>query len=126
MNTSQALRTRPCLGQLLSRTANAILAREQLPRSPGVTVEDEVSLCAGAALVSEAARRTLPSCELALLNREMVAHGRERILRRAEEFGIHPAFVELVVIKNDLCTDWERRARMALFLSRAIYYYAPG
>jgi hypothetical protein len=113
------------MSELMHRTGCAVLSKEQLPRSPGLIVEDAPLLCAGAALVYEAARRAVPAGELALIAREMIMCGRKEILRRAEEFSLDAAFVELVVVKNDSYSDWERRDRMSWFLSRGTREFAP-
>src|ERR1700682_1463232 len=80
----------------LQQAAKVVALEEQIPRSPGVMLKDRPLLCAGAALVYEAARGIATPKELSQLAREMIALGSDHILKKAEEFGLDPALVSWV------------------------------
>jgi hypothetical protein len=105
------------LRKLMHQTAEAIRSKDMVPCSPGAIVNDQPLLCAGAALVYEAARNRISTQELARLARDMIALGRVHILRMAQAFDLDADLVKSVVLKNDAYGDSDRRERMFEFLS---------
>jgi hypothetical protein len=105
--------------QLLRQTADAIAAQPVVPRSPGVVREGKPQLCTGAAIVYEAAKRVSPPRDLDRLAADMIAFGKDEILRRAGELNLDRCFVESAVLRNDSYGDRERRERMLEWLAAA-------
>jgi len=102
---------------LLQRTAIVISSEDMLPKSPGTLVNDQPVLCAGAALVHEAARDWVTGQELNKLAQDMIVLGKEYIVKKAKEFGLDPLFVTGIILKNDSYDDSERQEQMLEFLS---------
>lgn len=102
--------------ELFCGTANALSLEELVPRSPGIMIGNRARLCAGAAVVYQAAALKNAGRDLTRLAEKMVTLGKGYILRKATELQLDPAIVERVVLKNDSCRDDERRDRMVQFL----------
>jgi hypothetical protein len=101
----------------LQRAANALASVDEVPRSPGRMLGDRLLLCAGAALVVEAARGIITQDEAAELAREIIIRGTRHIIRKAKEFSLDPVLVRGSVLRNDACPDSERRQRMIEFFT---------
>jgi hypothetical protein len=104
------------VSDLLHRTADALAAQGSVPVSPGRIEQDGRSLCAGAALVYQAAESTLARSDLDLLAREMIAGGKESIVAAGMRFNLDPHLVGEAIRKNDSCNDEERSENMIRFL----------
>jgi hypothetical protein len=103
---------------LIEQTLCAIHRQGRLAKSPGETDGGNLSLCAGALLVLEAARHSGPAREgdRAGLAHTMILHGSRSIMRLAQRFGLDASVVRLIVLKNDLFEEPRRVAGMAAFL----------
>jgi|KBSSwiStaDraftv2_1062776.scaffolds.fasta_scaffold362027_2 hypothetical protein len=103
-------------GELLLETAATIGAQPEVPRSPGSMVDSQPRLCAGAAIVYQAARKVLDAGALRRAAEDMFAAGADGILRKASELGLDTHLVRLLVVNNDACPDDDRRERMVTFI----------
>jgi hypothetical protein len=104
--------------EILRATAKAIAAHRDLPRSPGIMVGSEPMLCAGAAVVYQAAIMAFGPKELYRLASDMINAGTGCILRKAAELGLDAKLVEFIVLNNDACADVDRHQRMAGLLNK--------
>jgi len=110
--------------RLLCRTAEAIAEQPALPPSPGVMVDGQPMLCAGAAVVYHAAAPSWSPEALYRLASDMIGAGKEAILRKAEDLQLDTKLVELIVLNNDACADQDRRPRMDRYLTELAH--GPG
>ena len=106
---------------LLRRTAEAVARQKELPLSPGLLADGEPMLCAGAAVVYQAAARDYSSEALYQLALEMIGAGKEAILRNAAKLGLDTVLVELVVLSNDAYASNIRKPRMIEYLIEAAH-----
>jgi hypothetical protein len=102
---------------IIDGTIASIREQQRLPASPGELSDAGVSLCAGALLLIETARRCGHQADVPQLARTMIRSGTQSIVGLARRFGLDAELVRLIVLKNDSFEEDARVAGMVGFLA---------